>query len=270
MQLGLSSFTFGWNVGVAHFPAPATPLGPLELLEIARENGVSLVQFGDNLPLHALETEVRAELLRHARASRITLETGARGLTAEHLRRYIALSHELGAPLLRFVIDAAPFEPSPAQVVQTLREALPELGELRVGIENHDRFPARVLARMIEELGDSRVGICLDTANSLGAGEGLGEVVPALAPHTLNWHIKDYKIARFPHQMGFTVEGRAAGNGDLDLDFVWQHLEKSGRCRSAVIELWTPPEPAHETTLQREREWAKQSLQNLRTWREWT
>lgn len=268
MQLGISSFTFGWAVGVSGFEAPAAPMGAFDLLDKARELGVSLVQFGDNLPLHDLRDEELHELSRRAKNEDIALEVGARGLKAPHLARYIEIAHLLDARILRFVIDQNEFEPLPAQVVTTLRAALPSLQNLRIGIENHDRFAARTLRELIENVGDERVGICLDTANSLGAGEGLREVVPLLAPHTLNWHIKDYHIARLPYLMGFCIEGRPAGSGDLDLNFVWDLLQQ-GRCGSAVVELWTPPERAMAQTIEKEARWATQSLQFLRKWREW-
>ncbi len=269
MQLGISSFTFGWASGVTRFEAPARVLGPHDLLDRARELKVSLVQFGDNLPLHELPLADRRVLAQRAQKENIVLEAGARGLTPDHLERNIVIAREIGAPLLRFVIDAAPFEPRAAEIVSTLRAILPELASLKIGIENHDRFPARVLRDIIEEVGDKRVGICLDTANSLGAGEGLREVVPMLAPHTLNWHIKDYHIARLPSLMGFCVQGRPAGSGDLEFEFVWEELARFERCASAVVELWTPPEASIEQTIEKEARWAAQSLDWLLKWRAW-
>lgn len=269
MQLGISSFTYGWAVGVAGFEAPAAPMGALELLDHARELQVSLVQFGDNLPLDRLSPDELGELKARARDYGLTLEVGARGLTDSHLALYIQIAHELNAPLLRFVVDQGDFEPSPAQITQTLRAALPNLGALKIGLENHDRFGAQTLREIIENVGDERMGICLDSANSLGAGEGLEHVLSALAPLTLNWHLKDYAIARLPYLMGFSVEGRPAGAGDLDFELAWRALETGGRCQSAVLELWTPPEPAMEQTIEKEAQWAAQSVKWLQSWRAW-
>lgn len=270
MQLGISSFTFGWAVGVAGFEAPAAPLGALDLLERARELQVSLVQFGDNLPLHQCSHGEREQVKARALALGLTLEVGARGMTETHLARTIQIAHDLTAPLLRFVVDQNDFEPSPAQIVQILRGALPDLGALKIGIENHDRLSAQSLREIIESVDDERVGICLDSANSLGAGEGLEHVLNALAPFTLNWHLKDYAIARLPYLMGFSVEGRPAGAGDLDFELAWRALESGGRCQSAILELWTPPESSMKETIEKEARWAQQSVAWLRTWRDWT
>jgi hypothetical protein len=79
----------------------------------------------------------------------------------------------------------------------------------------------------------------------------------------LNLHIKDFHIARVPHQMGFTVTGRPAGSGFLDLPRLLQQLEGSP-CRTAVLELWTPPGPHVAETIATEASWAAQSLQYLK------
>lgn len=269
MQLGISSFTFGWAVGVRGFAPPVKPLDALGLLQKARELDVSLVQIGDNLPLHALDAAALDELSQRAKRWEIALEIGARGLRPDNLSRHLDLAKRLKARLLRFVIDEGDYEPAPQDVVSILREALPGFGDVSIGIENHDRFSAQALRSIIEAVGDVRVGICLDTANSLGAGEGLHHVASVLAPVTLNWHIKDYAIERLPHAMGFSVTGRPAGAGQMDLDFVRERLESAARCRSAVLELWTPPENDAEQTIAKEAQWAAQSLEFLKKWDRW-
>jgi sugar phosphate isomerase/epimerase len=185
-------------------------------------------------------------------------------LTFDHVLTYAQLARELNAPILRFVIDAPDYHPAPAQVVAVLRAALPHLKGTTLGIENHDRFPARVLRDMIEDVGSERVGVCLDTANSLGAGEGLHEVVEALAPVTVNLHIKDFHIERLPYLMGFTVTGRPAGSGMMKLPQLLQQLQPFRRCRSAILETWVPPEDSLAATVEKEAQWVQQSLGYLR------
>ena len=89
-------------------------------------------------------------------------------------------------------------------------------------------------------------------ANSLGAGEGIDAVVASLAPFTVNLHIKDFRIERVPSMMGFTVTGRPAGSGFLDVPVLLSKLAPFGRCRTAMLELWTPPESRLEETLAKE------------------
>lgn len=265
MQLGISSYAFGWAVGVPEYPPPS-PFSEHDLLEFARAFGLPVIQFGDHVPLHTFEPARLAALRHAAEAARITLEIGARGLTAAHLARYVALAHELGATLLRFVIDGPGYEPVNDEIVAVTRAAVPLLAASNVtlGIENHDRFPARTLRALIERIGSERVGICLDTANSLGAGEGIGYVLDQLAEHTVNLHVKDFAITRVPYAMGFTVSGRPAGQGMLDVPALRDALAARGPCRTAVLETWTPPEATLATTLATERRWAEESIAYLK------
>ncbi len=263
MKLGLSSYTFGWAVGVrGHIPA--SPLDEHGLLDKCSEHDVKLLQIGDNLPLHELADARLTRLAECAVSQGAQLEVGARGLTTQRIAEYVAIARRLGARLIRLVIDDAGYHPDPKTVTKLLREAVPLLDGLTLGIENHDRFPAATLREMIEAAGSDRIGVCLDTANSLGAGEGLDAVVRELGPLTVNLHVKDFHIVRAPHLMGFTVEGQPAGSGFLNLPRLLEQLAPFNRCRTAVLELWTPPEPRLDDTIAKEATWAVQSLRYLR------
>lgn len=263
MKLGLSSYTYGWAVGVRGHP-PESPLDEHGLLDRAREHGINVLQIGDNLPLHTFDRARLDRLAERAAREGVQLEVGARRLTAERIADYAAIARRVGATLVRFVIDDADFHPAPDEVTLTLREAVPLLDGLTLGLENHDRFPAATLRAMIEAAGSERIGVCLDTANSLGAGEGLDAVASVLAPLTVNLHIKDFRIERVPYLMGFTVTGRAAGQGMLDLPALLKQLAPFHRCHSAILELWTPPEPQLAGTIAKEAAWAAESLDFLR------
>lgn len=268
MQLGLSSYAYGWAVaqGLAHFDEHT-------LLDRTRQFGLRLSQFGDHIPLVQFDARRLDRLRARSVDQGIALEVGARGLWPENLLAHISLCERLGSRLLRFVVDSADFEPSPAQIVGILRAHASRLeaSGVTLGIENHDRLGVRVLKQIVQEVGSPSVGICLDTANSLGAGEGLGEVLQVLGEHTVNLHLKDFAIARVPSLMGFMVQGRAAGEGMMDAPRVVAQVERWGRCATAVVETWTPPEADIEATLAREREWARRSvefLQSLKIWSE--
>ena len=263
MQLGLSSYTYSWAVGVRGHP-PATPLDELGLLDRCREHSVKLLQIGDNLPLHAFDAARLDRLARRAAQDGVQLEVGARRLTVEHVARYAAIARRLGARLIRFVVDDVDYHPAPDTVTGILHESACLLDELTLGIENHDRFSAATLRQMIEAAGSDRVGVCLDTANSIGAGEGIDVVMATLAPLTVNLHIKDFCITRVPHLMGFTVEGRPAGGGFLNVPDLLRQLAPFHRCQSAVIELWPPPEADLDATIRKESVWADQSVRYLK------
>jgi sugar phosphate isomerase/epimerase len=133
-----------------------------------------------------------------------------------------------------------------------------------VAIENHDRFRSRVLADIIQRTGSPFVGICLDTANSLGANEGITEVLDNLASLTVNLHLKDIRIARKPHMMGFDISGAPVCEGALDIPGIMRRLQSNGHNPNAILELWPPFSETIEKTIEIERDWIRRSIQNLR------
>ncbi|MBA4056418.1 MAG: hypothetical protein C0490_17010 [Marivirga sp.] len=265
MILGLSSFTFGWSVGVNGNMPPA-PITEVDLVNKTVDAGLQCLQIGDNLPLHTLSQERLDQLKSLIRKHNIRLEVGARSLTREHLHRYIEIAAFFQSPLLRFVVDGHSYEPDDSTIIHIINEALPllKMNNIVLGIENHDRFKAIELASIMDAIADRHVGICLDCVNSLGAGEGLDWVSKVLIPYTVNLHIKDFKIQRSPHNMGFTVTGIPTGKGMINVPGLLDQLSEHKRCKSAVLEQWVTPEEKIEDTVRKENEWADESLRYLK------
>lgn len=266
MRLGISSWTYAWAVGVDGY-APARPLRATGLLDEAARLGVFVVQICDNLPLHELSPADVSVFRRHAAGLNIALELGTRGLERGNLDTYLRLASSLHSPILRLVTDTTSHRPSEDEIVRRLRDFVPELRAAGVclAIENHGRFPAGTLARIVGRIESEHVGVCLDTVNSFGALEGPEVVVETLAPWTVNLHIKDFAVLRAPQMMGFVIEGRPTGQGQLNTPWVLEILQRQGRDPNAIIELWTPPEPSVEGSIEKENAWAKASVAYLRT-----
>jgi sugar phosphate isomerase/epimerase len=261
MRVGVGSFAFGWATGHA---SPA--FDEHALLAFASRHAVPVVQIADNLPVHTWPVERIDRLVAEAARARLTIELGARGLTDDHLQRYLALCRRVGARLLRFVADADAYEPSTDDLVALLRNAVPALSAaaVTIGLENHDRFPATVLRHIVDSVATPYVGICLDTANSFGAGESLREILDTLAPLAVNMHVKDVRISRLPHMMGFTVEGRPLGDGQLPIEAAIACVRRHRRCQTVVLEAWTPPASTIAETIKRERASAELSIERLK------
>ena len=191
MRIGVGSYT--WPHAVEQ-----GAIGATDILTRAVAHKLDCVQLCDNLPWDSLRNLPETPLL---------IELGAGGLKT--LDSWLALAKKLRSPILRLVIDTADHHPDADEVIAFLRPFVPRLETQNtiLAIENHDRFPAATLAQMVAELNSPAVGICLDTANSLGAGEGLATVLAALAPHTVCLHLKAVSIRRVPNKMGFLVEG---------------------------------------------------------------
>ncbi|MBR9998147.1 MAG: sugar phosphate isomerase/epimerase [Cyclobacteriaceae bacterium] len=265
MKLGISSYAYTWAIGVPG-QVPSKPMSCFKLLEQAIRLNVSCIQMADNLPLHQLDHQPRFELLNGAQDAGIGIEVGMRGLTKENFIRYLDLAEYFRSPILRTVIDAGDFRPGLSEIISMIRDFLPDLiaRNIQLAIENHDRLKATEFARIIETIGDTHVGICLDTVNSMGAGEGFEEVLRVLGPYTINFHIKDFIVKRAYHMMGFSIEGTPAGQGMLPIEEILAKLEKWGVCESGILELWTPPANNIPETILRENEWVEQSIEFLK------
>jgi sugar phosphate isomerase/epimerase len=249
-----------WAIGVPGQPPPA-PLTAFDLLDRCAALGLKAVQFGPNLPL---DWDRLDELAARARELGIEVEIGVSGLDPETIHRGVQLCRRLGATLLRTVdlYDGPPR--GAAEIERNLRAALPLLdGGVRLAVENA-RTPARELASALDEIGSPSLGVTLDTVNSLAVPEGTAEVVEALARHTLCLHVKDFRISRIWHMMGFTVEGTPAGQGQLDIPWLLGCLRAAGRDPNAILELWVPQQRTLPETIALEDSWVNESISYLR------
>ncbi len=265
MNLGLSSYTYTWAVGVPG-SMPAKPLSAKDLADKAFSSGLKLVQIADNLPLEKFTDEELKELCSYAATKNVSIEMGGRGLTPEHTIECLEAAKTLNSPILRMVIDGAGFEPDLQSVIGIIRDLIPEFKSRRIklAIENHDRFKAKEFENIIQSVGSEWIGICLDSVNSMGAGEGFETVSKVLLPYTINLHIKDFSIRRLSHKMGIVIEGKPAGKGMLNIRELVNQLYYTNSCQSAILELWTPPEFQIEDTLKKEEQWANESINYLK------
>ena len=265
MFLGIGSYTFPWAIE-AEDSAEGRFCYAKKLLQYAAENNIHYVQFGDNLPLHEWSSEQLNEFKTISDRLNIQIQVGTRKLLAEHIRIYISIASRFGSPFLRVVIDDKDFHPSLQEVIHQIKMLLPDLQNSNVilGIENHDRFSAKTLEEIILATDPMLVGICLDTANSLGAGEGIESVMKILSPYTINLHVKDFIIKRVENKMGFIVEGVPAGEGMLDIPSLLSVLQKHKRCETITLELWSNREKDLETSIMEEKKKVERSIQYLK------
>jgi hypothetical protein len=150
---------------VPGFPQPENPLSAEQLLQRAAQLSVGVVQIADNMPLE-LQDSVRLTAIRQqAEHLKITLELGTSGIVGEQLRAYVELSEWMNVRVLRVVPDSAKVKPKPEEIVEVVSAVLPDLQRsgVHLAIENHDRFPARTLHKIVQSLDSEYVGICLDT-----------------------------------------------------------------------------------------------------------
>jgi sugar phosphate isomerase/epimerase len=267
MELGISSWSLPWSIGVQGYPWPPRRLDAIDLLEKAVEAKVDVVQIADNLPLHELSEPQLDRLRDAASARRLRLEAGTRGVDPEPLARYIMIARRIGARLLRTVLSGKLCGPEQMAAVENgIRRILPSLDQqgATLALENNEAFSAAEFAGLMRRIDSPRVGICLDTANSLGRPETLETVVEHLAEHAVVLHAKDYDIQRIDTRMGFSVVGRPVGEGRVDFDWLLPELRRRGRGHiSVIVEHWPRFQATIEETVRVEEQWLASSLRFL-------
>jgi sugar phosphate isomerase/epimerase len=268
MQLGISTYTFTWVIGVPGYPKPSQPMDAAGLLRQAHAYGVPVVQICDNMPLHNMCREELIGIRDLSAELGIQLEIGTRGVEPEHLRKYMEICRLLHSDFLRIILQKNNAYVSIEEASELLKQVLPEFekAKVRIAVENHERHKVAELVSLVKEIDSPWLGICLDTVNSFGALEGPDFVITELAPYTINLHMKDFVIRRLDHMMGFELTGAPAGSGQLNLDYAAAEIKKHGKDPNVILELWTPYTGDIETTVQKEKEWADQSIQYLKEW----
>jgi sugar phosphate isomerase/epimerase len=264
MLAGISTYTYTWAIGVPG-KEPKTPMTIFQLIEKAAEFEVPVVQVADNLPLDKFSPTDLLKIRNYADDLKIRIEVGANKMTSENLAKYIEIAAFFESPILRFVVDGKDFQPKLDEIHSIIKQAVPHLEENKIvlAIENHDRFKAVEFVEMVEKANSEFVAICLDSVNSMGAGEGLETVIGKLAPLTVNIHVKEFSVQRVFHKMGFVIEGCPLGEGMLPLAELIKIVPE--KCKSAILEQWTPPEETIELTIEKEARWAEQSIKYLKS-----
>lgn len=263
MVPGLGSYAFRWSIGHKD-RRPDQPMTAIEVLDVAAAHGLGVVQYADNLPLHRLTAADLDTLASTARAKGIALELGTQSFDPDEVRRYIEIGQRIGAGILRVALDAADAErpiPDLAAEFQTLLPALKAAG-IRLAIENHFNFPSLRVVALLEHVNDDVLGVCLDVANSICAGEWPMETVKILAPHTINLHLKDYVIQPDPYGVGFSIHGTPLGTGRTDIEAVLDALNR--RDMSVIYEHWLPWPGSFEAARQAELDWTRESVSILK------
>jgi sugar phosphate isomerase/epimerase len=224
------------------------------------------VQFGPNLSLSKVSDQQLLAIVDYAGDAEIELEIGTRGVNPQRLRAQLELAARLDCKLVRTVPELEDGSaPSHAGLVECLGKIIPDLERhrIRLALENGN-LPAQDLADTLDAFASPWLGVTLDTANSLAIPEGTRHVVKALARHTMCFHVKDFVVERVWHRMGFVVEGRPAGRGQMDLPWILRELDSAGADANAILELWPPQGADLQATTALEQEWAEESIRYLR------
>jgi len=268
-RLGIGSYTFGWASGAYSSKEISSSrsipcLSSEDLIDKAVSLGVQVVQICDRPALHELSSGQIRSLADHARRHGIEIEVGTTGTDPDHLNRYIEIAQQLNSHLLRTLMG----EPTKgfAEEGRHLAGLIPALerADVVLAIENHERYSCHDLARLVRHLSCARIGVCLDTVNSLGRGEGVREVVETLMPNARCLHVKDFAAVRGSANMGFSIVGAIAGRGRLDIPAQLSAYLKAYPSGSVILEQWTPFGANLEESIRLQEDWAREGLRYLK------
>lgn len=254
MKIGLTSFAFRWA-----FEA-GMPID--DFLYLAADLGAEVVQLCENSGIDRLDEAGLQELAGLARRLGLVLEGGGRGADPAPIQAGIRRTACLDGIIYRCVIDSDGLAPD--AVITNLRALLPLLRDSGVILcaENHLRFSPQTVRRIVSEVDDPAVGVCLDPLNSIAQWIGPEETIRELAPLARTAHIKDACIRR--SGSGFAITGVPLGEGQLDLAgylaAVAPHVE------SLLFESWMDPVDGEcgASTLAQENLWARNALALIR------
>jgi sugar phosphate isomerase/epimerase len=261
MKIGVGSYAFRWSVGTEDF-VPSAPLTPLTFLEKSAACGAQVVQICDNMPLDELSNPDLEMIKQKALDMGLDLELGVRGNGRSYLKRNIDVCRQIGADLMRAVLDNAESIPQTIRMIQSLIGEL-HACDVKLAIENHFRFTPAELVQIIEAVDDAHVGVCLDPLNSISQLIGPAEVISTLAPYSLSVHAKD--AVTFRQGTGFGITGCPVGDGMVDQHRMIALLREYRRSPNIVVEGWMDQQENEESTIAQEEDWVRQSLAYLRS-----
>jgi sugar phosphate isomerase/epimerase len=210
---------------------------PAAFLEHCRTLGAGGVQ----TPLGARPEKEAARLRARAEKARMYLE-GIVRLPREpaDLDRFTAevrTARHCGATVLRTTLtDGRRYEAYASadafrKAVERGRQALVrarlvlEQQNVSLAVENHKDLRSDELVELIRGLRCPRIGVCVDTGNSIALLEAPQETALALAPLALTVHVKDMGVEEY--REGFRLAEVPLGAGFLDLPRLVSVLRKA-------------------------------------------
>lgn len=263
MAIGLSTYAFFWRSSTR----VDSPLSLHDMLKQTNELGCKAFQICDYAAVESLTAAELADLRDTAADLDIALELGTRGVSPEHLHRYLDLCGQLDAATLRSMLYTATQRPTIEEAVVLLGEAMPafESQGVTVALETYEQVPAADLVQVIEGVGSDALGICLDPANCVAGLELPHDVVDRAAPYVKNMHIKDFAFTRQAGWVGFTLAGCPLGEGLLDYDEMVAVVDPASRGINQIVEHWLPWQDDAQSTCLLENQWTEQSVNYLRS-----
>jgi sugar phosphate isomerase/epimerase len=217
----------GLQIDPSHFPGDDAET--LERLEaVTRKHGYYL-EFGmGGWDVTRLAARIRLTARFGGRAVRTFC--GDENTSPVDRRRYV----ELAAPALRHAGGVA------------------DAHDVDIAVENHGDFTSVELEELVRKVDHPRVGVCLDTGNSLFRDEEPLECARRLVPYTRSMHLKDWTMVKDPDGQAIWEEA-VPGQGQVPVAEILELV--ASRQPELYIALETPVAPSGDEKETVAREW---------------
>ena len=189
----------------------------------------------------------------------------------------IAIADTLGADVAKVSLDirrprplcASGHHPEVVQQLKIIAEQLhaaasqAEAAGVRIAVENHTETLSSEVLWLIDQVGHSCVGACVDTVNSVMVLEDPMRAIENLVPRSFTNHFCDHRIKR--DQFGCRFTGVACGDGDIDLKRALDLIKTQSAMERINIEVeWDAGTDPPEEARRREREAVERSIRYCR------
>ena len=271
IRIGIGSWTWPWAVGFSRNPYTYPKINAMDLIDLAASNDIHLVQLYNNIDLLSIDISDLREIRLRADQYTIDLEIGGMGIEDNYLQDLLSVADLLGSRRVRTVITPPDSDRSRYDVdtvVAIIRNSISEFENTgrSLLIENHDRYTSSEYREIVERVNSEALGICFDSANSLGKIEHFRDSFRVLRDFVYSCHYKEYSIKRVETNLGFIIQGCCPGQGENISNEFFGLIQSLGKDMDVVLEQWVPFQGTVEDTLRTERLWADRGIQILKSY----
>jgi 3-oxoisoapionate decarboxylase len=264
MKIGISTYALRWEW--EFLDKLDNPLDLYGMIKKVRDFGAEVLQICDYPLIEKMTLEELHALRKNAEGLGVELELGTQGVHPDHLLKYLRIANAIGSKVLRSMVHDRVNKPSISEAEEWLRTVLPnfEESEVKIALETYEPVKTDDLITIVQSINSQYVGICLDPGNSISELEFPDTVIKNTAQYVTNVHLKDFKFTRREGSIGFYLLGSPVGDGQLNLDYLMETLEKEGKKVNGIIELWLPFTDTIEKTIELQNEWIQKSVVNMK------
>ncbi len=270
MLIGLNTYSHHLAFGRHGDLRPSRPMDLFAFLDRVSEYGLQGFHID---PAHLRQADdEHLDVLREESSERgLFVEYGINGVDAVSIKKGVQICRRLGSPILRTSFGFSRFAET-TDLARELEHAersirscvrMLEDTDVRLALENRGDVRSDELVALVETLGSTHVGICLDVGNSLRVLEDVLDAAERMIPFAVAVQFKDYTVTDTATGCKFT--GVPLGMGVLPLEELFRIVEEQGVADRLILEIPTDPVRGERSSLEREESAIRESIEFCRS-----